>query len=114
MDTQKAFSGMRKTIAQRMRMSLDTAAQASHHTRVDMTALLAARKAYNAAHPDASLSVTDSPRMMRAATGDVSAATNARCLMFLRFGFADLLCLPSATYAKPFSVRSTKNRSPLS
>ena len=34
--------------------------------------------------------------------------------MFLRFGLAPFLSLPSATRAKPASVRSTRKSSPLS
>ena len=50
---------MRKTIANRMRLSLDTAAQASHRMRIDMTSLMGARTGYNELHPDERLSVTD-------------------------------------------------------
>lgn len=59
MEKRRPLAGMRKTIAQRMRLSLDTAAQASHHVRVDMSALIKARAAYNAAHPEDKVSVTD-------------------------------------------------------
>ena len=57
-DTVLPLKGMRKTIAERMKASLDTMAPANHRMDVDMSEIIALRKKLNALYESASIKIS--------------------------------------------------------